>query len=225
MIMGECGLKYNRIDYSHRVCVRPSGKEKKEECEFVDSLYVSSGNLHMRRKRSYKKIKLVWTGVVLFWERRADIELRGVGASCRVVLFWELVRVAELARSSDPLFFMTISYKFTSKNVKVRVFRNGCSNMSISLLSLFVRHDGTTTMGLNLRSLGFKYIQIIIYYYYIFRFLCFYCFFKNLFRFVYFRKSIEVVCLGDIICWNFFSVLVNDLLCILQNFVIFDMIL
>ena len=32
--------------------------------------------------------------VVLFWERRADIELRGVGASCRVMLFWELVQAA-----------------------------------------------------------------------------------------------------------------------------------
>ena len=29
---------------------------------------------------------------VLFWERRADIELRGVGVSCRVVLLWKLVQ-------------------------------------------------------------------------------------------------------------------------------------
>ena len=46
-----CGLKSN-IASDHR------GKEKKEECEFVDSLYASRGNLHTRR-RGYKKTKLV----------------------------------------------------------------------------------------------------------------------------------------------------------------------
>ena len=36
------------------------------------------------------------------------------------------------------------------------LFRNGCSIMSISLLSLFVGHDGSDTMDLNMRSLGMK---------------------------------------------------------------------
>ena len=91
-------------------------ERKKEECEFVDSLYTNNINLHMRRRRGYKKTKLVRTGSVLFWEQRADIELRGVGVSCRVVLFWELVRVAKLARrSSNPLFFIT-SYFSTKKS-------------------------------------------------------------------------------------------------------------
>ena len=51
----------------------------------MDSLYASSGNLHIRR-RGYKKTKLVRQGRV---EQRADIELRGLGASCRGVLFRE----------------------------------------------------------------------------------------------------------------------------------------
>ena len=44
-------------------------EKKKEECEFVDSLYVSRGNLHMRR-RSYKKTKLVSLSVILKAESR-----------------------------------------------------------------------------------------------------------------------------------------------------------
>ena len=36
-------------------------EKKKEECEFVHSLYASNGNLHMRR-RGYKKTKLARQG-------------------------------------------------------------------------------------------------------------------------------------------------------------------
>ena len=36
-------------------------EKKKDECEFVDSLYASSGNLHMRR-RGYEKTKLARQG-------------------------------------------------------------------------------------------------------------------------------------------------------------------
>ena len=39
-------------------------EKKKEECEFVDSLYASRGNLHMRR-RGYKKTKLARQSVIL----------------------------------------------------------------------------------------------------------------------------------------------------------------
>ena len=39
-------------------------KKKKEECEFVDSLYASSGNLHMRRS-GYKKTKIGKAGGVI----------------------------------------------------------------------------------------------------------------------------------------------------------------
>ena len=58
----------------------------------MDSLYASSGNLYMRR-RGYKKTKLVRQGV-LFRKLRADIEFRGVGVSCRVMLLRKLVRAA-----------------------------------------------------------------------------------------------------------------------------------
>ena len=64
---GHCGIKSNGIDYSHHVCVWPS-EEEKEECEFVDSLYVSRGNLHMRR--GYKKTKLARQSVILKAESR-----------------------------------------------------------------------------------------------------------------------------------------------------------
>ena len=54
---------------------------------------------------------------MLFREWRADIELRGVGASCRVMLFRELVRAEEsVSRSSDPFFYFTVHYRAWSKN-------------------------------------------------------------------------------------------------------------
>ena len=47
-------------------------EKKKEECEFVNSLYTNSVNLHMRRKRGYKKTKFARTGsrVILRVESR-----------------------------------------------------------------------------------------------------------------------------------------------------------
>ena len=44
-------------------------EKKKEECEFVHSLYVNRGNLHMRR-RGYKKTKLTRQSVILKAESR-----------------------------------------------------------------------------------------------------------------------------------------------------------
>ena len=43
-------------------------EKKKEECEFVDSFHTNSVNLHMRRKRGFKKTKLALarTTVVVF---------------------------------------------------------------------------------------------------------------------------------------------------------------
>ena len=52
----------------------------------MDSLYTNRVNLHIKRKRDHKKTKLARQGGS-FGEWGADIELRGVGASCRVVLF------------------------------------------------------------------------------------------------------------------------------------------
>ena len=54
----NCSIKSNR----HIVSAFDRREKKKEECEFVDSLYVSSGNLHMRR--GYKKTKLARQGVL-----------------------------------------------------------------------------------------------------------------------------------------------------------------
>ena len=54
---------------SNYIVVFDRQEKKKEECEFVDSLYVSRGNLHMR-KRGYKKIKLVRQSVILKVESR-----------------------------------------------------------------------------------------------------------------------------------------------------------
>ena len=59
-------------------------EKKKEECEFVDSLYASRGNLHIRR-RVYKKTKLARQSVILKAESRHRV--KGVGVSCEVVLF------------------------------------------------------------------------------------------------------------------------------------------
>ena len=97
--VNTCGLKSNGIDYSHRICVWPSGKEKRE-CEFVDSLYASSGNLHMRR-RGYKNTKLARQWCVILraesrhWVKRSWCELQSrvilkVGASIIVGMkeFW-----------------------------------------------------------------------------------------------------------------------------------------
>ena len=98
------------------------------------------------------------------------------------------------------------------------LFRKGCSKMSISLLSLLVGYDGPATMGLNLRSLGLGISEYSDF--------CvptgvFYLFgFVNL---LVVRRS----------CWfwrygllrSLFSFLVCDLFCILQNLVIFDIIL
>ena len=39
-------------------------------------------------------------------------------------------------------------------NITFFLFRNDCSKMSISLISLFVEHDGPASQGLNLRTLG-----------------------------------------------------------------------
>ena len=66
--------------------------------------------------------------------------------------------------------------------------------MSISLLSLFVGHDGHATMGLNLRLLGFG---ISLY--------SDFCvstafFFFYLFGLVNFLQSVEVTSYWDIIC-------------------------
>ena len=82
-------------------------QEKKEECEFVDSLYTNSVNLHMRRKRSYKKTKLARTGsrVILraesrHWAKRSWCELQ----SCVILRVSASSRVGE-KEFRPPLFF------------------------------------------------------------------------------------------------------------------------
>ena len=93
MIMGACSLKHNRIDYSHRICVWPSEKEKKRNVSLWTP-YTRVAVICIWGEEEVIKRPNWWGRGVLFWEQRADIELRGVGASCRVVLFWELVQAA-----------------------------------------------------------------------------------------------------------------------------------
>ena len=76
-ILQSCSLKSNGIDYSHCVCVWPSGKEKKMDV----SLWTPYMRLEViciwGEKGAIKRPN--WCGLgVLFWEWRADIELRGV---------------------------------------------------------------------------------------------------------------------------------------------------
>ena len=85
-----CGLKSNGIDYSHHICVWPSGKEKKRNVSLWTP-YMRVAVICIWEEEAMKKTKLVRLGV-LFWEWRADTKLRGVGASCRVVLLWKLVQ-------------------------------------------------------------------------------------------------------------------------------------
>ena len=116
----NCGLKCNRIDYSHRVCVWPSGKERKRNVSLWTPYMQVAVICIWGEKEAIKWPN--WRGRgVLFWERRADIELRGVGTSCRVVLFWELVWAAELAWNSNPPPFFHYNNKLISWNKKTEV--------------------------------------------------------------------------------------------------------
>ena len=93
IIMGACGLKCNRIDYSHRICIWLSGKERKRNVSLWTP-YMRVAVICIWGEEEAIKRPNWWSRGMLFWEWRADIELRGVGVSCRVVLFWELVRAA-----------------------------------------------------------------------------------------------------------------------------------
>ena len=81
--------------------------------------------------------------------------------------------------------------------------------MSISLLSLLVGHNGPAIVGLDLRPVIFLYIKIFV--------------FLRLFFFI--CLDMGIFDSPSKLVKKSFSFLVSDLLCILKNFVIFDILL